>query len=125
MRVGTLTMDSGSSISSANTGSGEAGNVTINTTGPVTVKHGSTISTLSKLGDAGNIELTSGGEIKLKDLSSITASAGVNGGDITITAPGQLLYLVDSSITATAGSHGTSGTGGNITIDHPQFYCGK
>jgi large exoprotein involved in heme utilization and adhesion len=121
LRLGTLSMDSDSSISSANTGTGSAGDVTINTTAAVTVKHGSTISTASVLGDAGDIELTSGGEIKLKDQSSITASAGLNGGDITISAPGQLVYLVDSSITATAGSTGSSGIGGNITIDHPQF----
>ncbi len=130
LNLGTLSLDSGSSISSANsstnnssanTGDGKAGSVTINTTGPVTVKHGSSISTSSTVGDAGTIELTSGGEIKLKDQSRITASAGVNGGDITITAPGQLVYLADSSVTATAGSTGSSGTGGNITIDHPQF----
>ena len=120
-RIGTLSMDSGSSISSANTGSGDGGSVTINTTGPVTVKDGSSISTESTVGNAGDIKLTSGGEIKLKDQSSITASAGVNGGNITITAPEQLVYLVDSSITATAGTTGGSGTGGNITIDHPQF----
>jgi large exoprotein involved in heme utilization and adhesion len=111
----------GTGISSANTGSGDAGSVTINTTGPVTLKHGSTISTASVLRDAGNIKLISGGEIKLKDQSSITASAGVNGGDITITAPGQLVYLVDSSIKATAGRTGSSGKGGNITINGPQF----
>jgi filamentous hemagglutinin family protein len=120
-RIGTLSLDSGSSISSANTGSGDGGSVRINTTGPVIVKDGSSISTESAVGNAGDIKLTSGGEIKLKDQSSITASAGVNGGNITITAPGQLVYLMDSSITATAGSTGVSGTGGNITIDQPQF----
>ena len=130
LSLGTLSMDSGSSISSANsstnnssanTGGGVAGSVTINTTGPVTVKNGSSISTASTVGDAGDITLISGGEIKLKDQSSITASAGVNGGNITITAPEQLVYLIDSSITATAGSTGSSGTGGNITIDRPEF----
>ena len=131
LNLGTLSLDSGSSISSANsstndssdnTDDGKAGSVTIDTTGAVTVKHGSSISTSSEVGDAGDIKLTSGGEIKLKDQSSLTASAGINGGDITIRAPGQLVYLVDSSITATAGSkRGSSGTGGNIKIDQPQF----
>ena len=121
LRLGTLSINSGSSISSANADSGEGGSVMIATTGPVRLRQGSSISASSALGDAGSIDIVSGGEIKLKDQSSITASAGVNGGDITITAPGQLVYLVDSSITATAGSTGSSGTGGNITIDHPQF----
>ena len=118
---GKAAITDGGEISSANTGSGDAGRVSINTTGPVTLKNGSSISTASAFGDAGEIKLNSDGEIKLKDQSSITASAGVNGGDITITAPGQLVYLLDSSITATAGSTGSSGIGGNITIDQPQF----
>jgi filamentous hemagglutinin family protein len=111
----------GTGIFTANSGSGDGGRVTINTTGPVTVKDGSSISSSSAVRNAGDIKLTSGGEIKLKDQSSITASAGVNGGNITITAPKQLVYLLDSSITATAGNTGSSGIGGNITIDHPQF----
>jgi large exoprotein involved in heme utilization and adhesion len=110
-----------SGISAASFTSAAAGNVVINTTGPVNLKHGGSISTLSQLGDAGSIDIMSGGEIKLKDQSSITVSAGTNGGDITITAPGQFVYLIDSSITATAGSSGSSGTGGNVTIDRPQF----
>jgi filamentous hemagglutinin family protein len=111
----------GTGIFTANIGSGDGGSVTINTTGPVTVKDRSSISTESRRGNAGGIKLTSGGEIKLKDQSSITASAGVNGGNITIAAPDQLVYLLDSSITATAGSTGSSGNGGNITIHDPQF----
>ena len=116
----TLSTNSGSSISSANTGSGEGGSVFIQTVGSVNVRRGSSISASSEMSDAGSIDIVSGGEIKLKGQSSITASAGVNGGDILITAP-ELVYLVDSSIIATAGSTGSSGTGGNITIDHPQF----
>jgi large exoprotein involved in heme utilization and adhesion len=121
LSLGTLGMDTNSLVSSANTSSGEAGSVMIETTGSVTVKDASSISTLSTRGDAGSIDIMSGGEIKLKDQSSITASAGVNGGSITIMAPGQFVYLLDSSITATAGSSGSSGTGGNITLDGPQF----
>jgi filamentous hemagglutinin family protein len=123
--LGTLSMDSSSSISTANSSTndrgGLAGSVSIKATGSVTLKIASSISTASTSGDAGDIKLESDGTIKLKDQSSITASAGVNGGDIAITAPGQLVYLIDSSITATAGSTGSSGIGGNITIDHPQF----
>src|SRR5205823_4114534 len=107
-------MNSGSSISSANTGSGSAGSVSIVTTGSVKLSHGSTISTLSKLNGAGSIELISNGVIKLSSGSSITASAGTNGGNIHISAP-NLVYLTDSSIIATAGTQltktGQGGTG--------------
>jgi hypothetical protein len=59
--------------------------------------------------------------VRLRDGSSITASAGADGGNITITAP-DLVYLTDSFITATAGANGGSGTsGGNIIIDSGQF----
>src|SRR6266576_2081004 len=113
-------MNTGSLISSANTGTGEAGRIVIDTTGPLKLKQESGISTSSDLSDAGSIDITSGGEIKLKDQSSITVSAGHNGGDIHITAP-DLVYLLNSSITATAGANGVNGAGGNITIDRPQF----
>jgi large exoprotein involved in heme utilization and adhesion len=112
-------MDSNSSISSANTGTGTAGSVLIDTTGPVKLRHGSSISTLAEVGDAGSIEVSSAEMIRLREGSSITASAGANGGNITISAP-DLVYLIDSQITATAGRNGRNGKGGNITID-PQF----
>jgi large exoprotein involved in heme utilization and adhesion len=104
-------MDSGSFISSANTGGGDAGKIAINTNGAVTLKHGSNISTASTSGNAGDITLNSGGEIKLKDQSSITGSAGGSGGNILITTP-DLLYLLDSEISAVA-----VGGGGNFEID--------
>ena len=116
LSLGTLSMDTGSVISSANTGSGEAGSVDIDTTGPMRLKHGSSISTSSDLSDAGSIDITSGGEIKLKDQSSITVSAGHNGGDINITTP-DLVYLLNSYITATAGANGLNGAGGSIRVD--------
>jgi large exoprotein involved in heme utilization and adhesion len=116
LNLGTLSMDMGSRISSANTGNGDAGKIVIETTGPIKLRHGSSISTSSDLGDAGSVDITSGGEIKLKDQSGITVSAGHNGGDINITTP-DLVYLLKSSITATAGANGLNGAGGNITID--------
>jgi len=107
-----------SDISSFNAdgGTGLAGSVVIHTSGSIILNGASDISTLSDLTDAGSIDIISGGEIKVKDQSSITVSAGHNGGDIHITAP-DLVYLLDSSITATAGTSGVSGSGGNITID--------
>ena len=116
---GSATPGFATGIFAASFGSGEAGSVSIKTTGSVKLKHGATIATTSETTDAGSIGIISGGEIKLKDQSSITVSAGRNGGDIRLTAP-ELVYLLDSSITATAGGIGGSGTGGNITID-PQF----
>ena len=112
-------MDSGGVISSANTGTGTAGSVLIDTTGPVKLRHGSSISTLARVGDAGSIDIISDGVVKLSGQSNITVSGGRNGGDIHITAP-DLVYLIDSQITATAGRNGRNGKGGNITID-PQF----
>jgi hypothetical protein len=112
-------MDSDTSISSANTGTGNAGKVTIDVSGSVKLQDGSSITTESKKSIAGDISISSGGTIKLKGHSSITASAGLSGGNIHITAP-DLVYLVDSSIIATA----QNGTGGNITID-PQFIIAK
>src|SRR5262249_1126334 len=110
-------------IFGTSSGSGEAGSIFIRTVGPVKLKHGASISTLSDSTDAGFVAVTSGGKIKLRDQSSITVSAGHNGGDINVTTP-DLVYLLNSSITATAGtqltSTGVGGTGGNITID-PQF----
>jgi large exoprotein involved in heme utilization and adhesion len=102
---------------------GKAGNVSIRTAGPVTLKHGGEITTRSTIGDAGFIDIISGGKIKLKDNSRIELSAGHNGGHVHITAP-ELVYLLDSSIKATAGPPktrtGGGGTGGNIRID-PTF----
>ena len=100
----------------ASTGSGEAGRVSIETAGPVKLRHGATISTSSDTTDAGSIDIISGGIVKLRDQSSITVSAGHNGGDINITTP-DLVYLLNSSITATAGTNGVLGAGGNIRID--------
>jgi large exoprotein involved in heme utilization and adhesion len=120
---GSATPNFATGISAQSSGSGEAGSVSIRTTGPVKLKHEATISTVSTKTDAGNIDIISGGKIKLKDQSRITLSAGHNGGRIRITAP-ELVYLLDSSITAEAGtalpSTGVGGTGGNITID-PTF----
>jgi hypothetical protein len=71
------------------------------------------------MGDAGDVKLVSGGKVKLSGGSSITASAGRNGGDIHITTP-DLVYLLNSEITATAGVDGGNVFIGNSTID-PQF----
>src|SRR5207248_11186405 len=90
---------------------------------PVTLRHGSSISVASRLSGAGDIDLFSGGVIKLSSASSVTASAGTDGGNIHLKAP-ELVYLKNSSITAEAGpkQNGSEfgGTGGNITID-PRF----
>lgn len=119
LELGRLTLDSNAFIGSSNSGSGVAGSVLIHTGQGVALDHGSLITTSSLMADAGSIELTARGIIKLSSQSSITASAGANGGNIKITAP-KLVYSVDSSITATAGSEQAGGAGGNITID-PQF----
>ena len=111
LTLGTLNVNSSSSISSANAGSSSAGSVVIDATGSVYLKNGSNISASSEIGDAGSIELFSGGLIKLSSGSSITGSAGGSGGNILISTP-DLLYLLDSQISAVAG-----GGGGNFEID--------
>jgi filamentous hemagglutinin family protein len=111
LTLGTLSMDSDSSISSANFGSGDAGSVLVKTTDDVKLRHASSISTESALRNAGSIHIISGGEIKLSSGSKITASAGTNGGNIHISAP-ILVSLIDSNIVAIARN-----IGGSITID--------
>ena len=78
------------------------------------LSHHSSISTFSAAADAGSIDLRTNGPVHLSDHSSITASAGTNGGNIHITAP-ELVYLLNSEITAAAGING-----GSIIID-PTF----
>jgi filamentous hemagglutinin family protein len=110
--AGSLLIDNLSQIFAESTGSGIAGNVFIQTAGPVTLKHEGQITTRSTMTDAGFIHIISGGKIKLKDHSKITVSAPLtDGGNITIETP-VLMSLINSDIDATAGK-----TGGNITID--------
>lgn len=120
LEVGNLALDSNAFVGSSNTGSGDAGSVLIHAEQGIAVRGGSVITTSAAQANAGEIEITSGGTIELLGHSSITASAGANGGNIHITAP-DLFYSLDSAVTATAGSQQLGGgSGGNITID-PQF----
>ena len=142
-----VSMKSGSSISSSSLGTGDAGNINLDAgdslkmaKGSITTEafdsgNGGDISILAKksvsmesgsrissssfgTGLAGDIYLNAGDYLKLKD-SSITTEATVSdGGNISIFAIKEI-YLDESDIT-TSVENGT-GSGGNIFID-PEFF---
>jgi hypothetical protein len=118
-------LNSSALITSANLGTGNAGSIMIAARNAVTIDDASLITVFSQRADAGSITLT-GSRIELRGGSSITASAGRNGGSIRVSAP-DFIYVRDSSLTATAGTamiEGSAqtegGAGGNIFID-PEF----
>ncbi len=109
----TLSMADHSFIASSSIGTGPAGSVSIEASGDITLRGGSSISVASAISDAGDIGIRSGSTINLTD-SNITAQAALNGGNVDLRAH-DLLFLTNSQITAAAGLNG-----GNIFID-PQF----
>ncbi|NET11872.1 MAG: CHAT domain-containing protein [Okeania sp. SIO1H6] len=101
-----------------NGGSGNAGNISIeSTTGSIDTTIGSVFAR-SVSGNGGNITLDAGANIEMASLdSSSQASEGNsgNGGNIILDAEGNIeMASVDSSSQA---SEGNSGNGGNITLD--------
>jgi hypothetical protein len=69
-------------------------------------------------GDAGNIDLTVTHKLECRNSTITTESVNADGGDITISNIGFLVWLIDSAITATVGG-GSETTGGNIRINSP------
>ena len=147
--VGSLTMSDGSGISSNNYGgTGDGGQVTVQTdngislTGSTTaiasgslgsgkggdtqiraaelqLADGAQITATSKgTGDAGNIDITLTDTLISRNGKVNTSSKNADGGNIDITAD-YIVYLKDSEITASVGG-GASTVGGNISID-PQY----
>lgn len=118
---GTLDMNGGASISSASTGdaTGNAGSVTVNSPGVITLYGaGTTIQSRAQgTGDAGPILVTAD-QLILKEGASVTTEAAVGGGGNITMHLDFLLYLLRSSITTTVA--GGSGSGGDIFID-PDF----
>jgi filamentous hemagglutinin family protein len=97
-------------------GGGDAGNVTVEVSGPLAIRAGGEISTSSFIsGNGGNV-LVQADSLTIRDasISALVFGGTGNGGNIDVKVLG-LVYLLDSTISATSGS-----TGGNITID-PQF----
>jgi large exoprotein involved in heme utilization and adhesion len=104
-----------SGLLAASRGSGDAGDLTIDT-GRLLVKGGAELSTNS-LGEglAGNIKITVQDTLKANDGTITTSSKQSSGGDITIIADKIRLYD-DSDITTFVAQGGT-GSGGNIDLE--------
>jgi filamentous hemagglutinin family protein len=104
-----------SGLLAASRGSGDAGDLTIDT-GRLLVKGGAELSTNS-LGEglAGNIKITVQDTLKANDGTITTSSKQSSGGDITIIADKIRLYG-DSDITTFVAQGGT-GSGGNIDLE--------
>jgi len=119
--AGALSLDTGAEISSASFlgSSGNAGSVSV-TTSQGTLGGGSLISASSDTTNAGTVQVMATDSLTLSGSSSISTSAGKNGGDITLRI-NRVLYLSNSNIQAFAGvGQLIGGNGGNILID-PQF----
>lgn len=121
--AGALSLGGGAVISGASFGGGNGGDVSVDCVRG-TLSGQSLISASSLFTNAGSVDITANDSLTLSSGSSISTSAGDNGGDISLKV-GQLLYLLDSDIQAYAGvasTHGQTigGNGGNIFID-PEF----
>jgi filamentous hemagglutinin family protein len=116
-----LFLDGNALISSGNFSAGDGGSVSI-ACSQGELSRGSVVRASSYAGNAGSILIMASDLFTVSGDSSISASAGLNGGDITLLVD-RLLYLNDSNIQAYAGAgfDPPAGTkGGNIRID-PQF----
>ena len=117
---GEINLSSGAQITAASsssaTNAGQAGSVTIKA-GSVEMNDAN-VATSAVAANAGSIEITAGNGIDLMNGSSITTSAGLDGGDITLRT-NSLVYLFDSKITSAANG-GSQTSGGNILFD-PEF----
>ncbi len=113
---GTRPNGSPSGLFTSTKGAGNAGNLTIFTTGNLIVRDGATVNVSSVgTGNAGNIKVTAG-SIRLDNKGKLTAtSESGEGGDIRLQDL-DLLLLRDKSEIATDASRG-SGNGGDINID--------
>lgn len=122
VNAGLLNLAAGGVISAASYGAGLGGPVTVRC-GQGQLANQSEISATS-FTDAGNVSITATESFTISGNSTVTTSAGQNGGDITLIV-GKLLYLLDSDIQGYAGigfraGSGVGTHGGNILID-PDF----
>ena len=108
-----VTMSSGASVSTSSTGTGNAGNITINAGNRFEARN-SSVTTKSEQAGGGNIEINALDQIRLVN-SQVNASAFLDGGNISIDP--NVVTLQNSQILAQA----IQGNGGNITIFTPLF----
>ncbi|BAY46221.1 filamentous hemagglutinin family outer membrane protein [Scytonema sp. HK-05] len=124
INAGTVRVLDGAVISATTTGDNNAGNITINTTGSLSLINGGEVS-VSQVsvdnnegrGNAGSLELKAR-SILLDNQGKITAtSTSSNGGNIILRAQDLLLLRHNSQISTTAGTAQQGGDGGSITIN--------
>ncbi|MFN6485306.1 MULTISPECIES: S-layer family protein [unclassified Nostoc] len=107
-----LTLTNGGTVSVTSQGSGNGGNININSD-TIQLKNQGFIQAQTESGNGGNIKLSTKNLLLLQDNSQITSTAGGsgNGGNININAP-IIVGLKNSDIIANA----VRGRGGNIQI---------
>ena len=103
----------GVSTQAALNATGDAGDIRVQSRGPVILRNNATITTSARVSDGGLIDLSVGTHIVLTD-STVSAAAGADGGNIKLTAPDRV-ELLRSTLTARAGNNGAQ-----IEID-PRF----
>jgi large exoprotein involved in heme utilization and adhesion len=114
-------MKNRAAIFTLSVGAGDAGSITVNSSGNIVLNNLSSINTSAPNSSGGNINVSAGSKLLLSN-SEINAQAGLNGGEITISAP-DLIYLQDdSTLTAQADTTKSGGgNGGNLTISDSAF----
>jgi filamentous hemagglutinin family protein len=119
VNAGEINLSQRGSILSGSLGIGPAGNISLNSSGDITLTGGSSVSAAAPGSSGGNISLVAGSAIQLA-YSQITAQAGLDGGNITLNAP-SLISLLHSTVSGAADTTGSGfGNGGNLAID-PSF----
>jgi len=111
VEAGSLAMSNGANISSLSEGTGDAGSISVSSMSDLTLADGSRLSVESRQSNAGNLRVSVGKSLSL-DSSSITASAGLDGGNVEVVAKDFVWLTESSSIEAEA-----KGDGGNIALD--------
>ena len=115
-----LTLDNGSIVTKASSPiGGRAGDVVLNV-GSASLTNGAAINSGSDgTGNAGNITINSDSNVILQNSSIITEASQASGGQVTVIAP-DMVQLTNSTISTSVAGSKTDTAGGNISID-PQF----
>jgi filamentous hemagglutinin family protein len=115
-----LTLDHSSIETNTSSPTGGSGGNVVLDVGSISLSNGATINSSSTgTGNAGNITINSDSNILMQNSSVTTEASQASGGQVTFTAP-NMIQLVNSKISTSVAGSGTDTAGGNITID-PQF----
>jgi filamentous hemagglutinin family protein len=120
LKANNLDLNNLSLIQSANYGgTGDAGNIKIDTKGDTNIQARSQIaSSTSGRGRAGNVSLSTD-KLALNNSAIAAVADSVNGGNITLDLSDKLLLRNNSAISTTSGTAQGGGNGGNITVNSP------